>query len=488
MASQPLSADVAFSSSVLPRKPGLEGSLQLPLGFILNNMSRTDDVQRLSSEDMNICLTCGSYLNPYSRPDPTSGIWTCCICQAQNATSPSTSQSQAVSSTIVEYEQEAAGAKAQNVVRGSRSGIGLTSLQHDIDIEDSNYNAEDPTMIVIDSNVPPIEINALLKHLSELNLNKVGLIIYSNMMHIYQVGLKGIASADVYSPTLDPTESGLETEDRMYFGSFEEIEYCANAFFGTSGMQNVNHSDVVLKSLPDNRQPMSRKEMLKLKREARSKREQNATNAFDGFDPNAAASLIAAARSENNHSSHRKAARCTGEAAEYALHLIHGTESKSGRILLFTNGCCNIGKGSFVADDDEISGINLRGDIIDPEETIHASKYMHSLGQTAFKSGVGIDVFCSGNNPLGAAALLALVKPSGGYVLSHDSFEDYACYHDITFIFHETRMSRAISRNSTFDVMGLRMNNSSAMNLLNGVIVDLRMPRCVCFCNIFTSL
>ncbi len=462
-----------FSSSVLPAKPGLEGSLSLPLGFILNPLAGGAGISipRISSDEMNICLTCGSYLNMYSPLDSNYQTWTCSICQARNAFPNSLSSSQALSSAIVEYVQVTAGTQLP------------TSKPHCHPDEDdlsthSDEKVDDPTMIAIDANIPPEEVNALLKYLSLLNLNNVGLMIFSSNIHVYQIGLKGIASADIYSPTLDPADCGIEADERMYWGSFEEVEYCANVYFGTSGMQA--HDPDMVTSVNTSEQkppPPSRAEMLRLKREARMKKNRSEDN-FDGFDPHGAAELIKMLREGNTHKSQRQGLRCTGEAVQYAKHLLCGTKSKTRRILMFTNGCCNVGKGSVVAEEyDSRNGQFSRGDVLDPDEALLASKFMYSLGEDAFSNGIGIDVFCGGSTSLGISSFLSLVKASGGYVLSHSSFEDVACFNDVSFVCKKTHMSRATAANRDADIVGLRMTGAHAMNSLNGVIVDVRMPR-----------
>jgi hypothetical protein len=355
-----------FTSSVLPSKPGLKGSLSLPVGFILNNLAKMDEIERVPADEMNMCLTCGSFMNTYT-PIDESGKWTCSICYAPNPAPPGISSSKIFSAPTVEYHQVAAHNAPNNNLDGQ-----LPNGEH----------SEDPTVIAIDANIPPKEVSALLKYLSALKLDNVALMIFSNMMHVYQIGLKGIASADIYSPTLDPEESGLESDERMYFGSFEEVEYCANVFFGTSGLLTPTDPDHMLQPLTMNQQQtMSRTEMLRKKREARMKKN-TSMKRFDGFDPNAAAQFIKAFRSDQEHTSQRDGSRCTGEAAQYALHLLNGTKSKTGRILMFTNGCCNVGKGSIVT---EASPGN---DILDPEQAQNSASFMHSVGESAFNSGV----------------------------------------------------------------------------------------------------
>jgi len=425
---------------------------------------------------MNICLTCGSYLNLYCPHDEATGIWTCSICQAKNAALETVFHSAAFYCNIVEYRQTAAEAVSDGGDHRQRDRDHHGDRQRDIIEEPSNANNNnDPIMIVLDANLPPKEVAAILKHTAALHLQNVGLVIFSNMIHVYQIGLKGIASADVYSPTLHPIDSGVEVGERMYFGSWDQVEYCANVYFGTSGFESEIYTRNSIKK------PVSRQEMLKLKREARLQKETDAKcKHFDGFDSNKVAELIMAARARNKHKSQRECVRCTGEAAAYAVHLINAMESQTGRVIMFTNGCCNIGKGSVVANDENDNGNSIRrGDVLDPERMQNASEYLYSLGEEAFTSGVGIDVFCSGNSALGAQALLALVKSSGGYVLNHSCFEDDVFNQNVKFVCGETCMSRASSDNTDVDAVGLRMASPHRMNLLNGVVVDLRMPRYV---------
>ena len=461
-----------FTSSVLPSKPGLKASCSIPLGFIITPLAKTDYIQSLSSQEMNICVTCGSYLNMYCSPDSDSGMWTCCICQAKNKAPQSILNSEVLYSPIVEYRQRAAG-----------------SFVTDTETMNAYSNDErisDPVMILIDANISPHEVKAILKYLSALELQNVGLMIFSSMMHVYQIGLKGIASADVYSPSLSPQESGIEPEERMYFGDWSAVEYCTNVYFGTSGVEtNVspqNDSNTLEPiSSSRNQQPMSRKEMLRLKREARLKKEKEANSEdFDGFDPNKAAEWITAARSKRRHKSQRESVRCTAEAAQHAAHFMTSMDCKSGRVLIFTNGCCNIGNGSVVRannGDHAKNGSMRRGDVLDPEYVQEATKFFYSVGEEAFQSGIGFDIFCGGNGALGASALLALVKPSGGYVLSHGSFEASEFNRNVSFVCEQTKMSRSVSNNADPDAFILSMASPHRMNYLNGVVVDVRMPR-----------
>jgi len=391
-------------------------------------------------------------LNLYTPPENDAGIWICCICQARNAVPTNTAlDARLLQSPIIEYRQKAAGTDNDTA---------------DIDTNDCGKMSKSATMIVIDANIPPVEVKAVINHLASLKLENVGLVIFSKMIHVYQIGLKGIASADIYSPTLDPIDAGEEMADRMYFGCMDEVDYCADAFFGTSSFTLATSSD--------NKNALSRKEILKMKRENRLRNQtMNSDNGFDAFDPSKTAELLKEVRKANEHKSHRDLRRCTLEAVSYAVHLIR----TGGRVLLFTNGCCNVGQGSIAVDEDSFDRPNRHGDTVDFEKMAIAAEQMRSLGSDAFKDGIGIDVFCSGNSFLGSQAFLGLVKSSSGYVLSHSSFEDTSFQRNVSYICCETQMSQAISSSShsNSDESIQSMASPHRMNMLNGVIMDVRM-------------
>jgi hypothetical protein len=76
---------------------------------------------------------------------------------------------------------------------------------------------------------------------------------------------------------------------------------------------------------------------------------------------------------------------------------------------------------------------------------------------------------------LAMPAYQALVRPSGGYALSHESFSSPQLAHNLGYIVSQTHMSIA-------DCEGVVENSSSStLNQLQGCIVDLRISRYVLF-------
>jgi len=496
-----------FTSNVIPSKPGLDGSNQIPLGFILSPMSSgairpnststiiDSDDSLLTEKDMFLCTTCLAYLNMYCSYDVTNGKWLCPICKSVNAAPKSIfsqSNNNIMKSEIVEYHQEAAG----NVNQSPSSEI---------------------IMIVLDGNLPPHEAKAILKNLSilikkkqisgdennrTLNNVMVGLIIFTSTVHIYQTGLTGIASADIYwideeihdtydqnydenNPMNEFESNVMNSKDRMYFGSWDEVQYCASAYFDLlhEDTSKHKHCDLVKESesiklhhSDDNRtkQKTSRREMLRLKREERLKREKKVSS-FDLDDCNhdQAAEFLHEIRKAYKNKTMQQKKRCTGEAIAYALDLISDYEERStGRILLFTNGSSNAGRGNVIKN---ATTLTYHGEIIDPEQMEDAAQFFHSIGKEAFRNGIGIDVLCCGNSiTLGAQALLALVKPSAGYVLCHSSFDGKQFESNLEYILSLTQMSWTKNQDVNSTRFGLTCSNW--MNVIDGCLLDLRMP------------
>jgi len=107
-------------------------------------------------------------------------------------------------------------------------------------------------MMVMDANLPSKEVYAILKsfrnihnHDNDNNNNNSneewGLLIYGKLIHLYQIAVRGIASADVYSPLMDPEDCGVDIQ-RGYFGDWDQVDYCTSVFFGLNQNCNQNHN------------------------------------------------------------------------------------------------------------------------------------------------------------------------------------------------------------------------------------------------------
>jgi hypothetical protein len=255
----------------------------------------------------------------------------------------------------------------------------------------------------------------------------------------------------------------MDIGDRLYFGDWDAVQYCADVFYGTSGLGPPSNSE----------QPMSRHEYLKMKKYERlEKQNGSGETKFDGFDPKQTATLLHKARSNKVRTVNRKRLRCTGDAVLFASEMITASGSKSGRVYLFTNGCCNIGQDTSFKSNASV------GNELDPTQQQVAADNLDQLGKDAFMKGIGIDVFCIGNDVLNIQTLLSLVRSSGGYVLSYTSYHSVDFQRDFSYVCLETRMSRAVCNILDADkTMISTMNDPNRFNTLNGVVVDVRMSK-----------
>ncbi len=509
----------------------------------------------MTEKDMISCSQCSSYLNPYCQYNYSTGQWICPICQCENNSHldynyDETKHQHILGSEVVEYHHQI---DTPSNSSPSMNGAMLSPL----------------TVLVIDGNLPPEEVQSIFQSLSSLlqctkSEEKIALIIYTSNIHIYQLGmLHGIetttSSADVYSfhqcsdirsrshndddrrvPYDEYYDEEVDVihvkelenkEDRMYVGSFQQARLCASSYFGfrydedtsvsantttTTTTTSYNEKDLYTmqqqqqhplqerQDQPQNggisqptQKKLSRTEMLRLKRINRQRqKETNQHLDLDECTPEEAAQYLTTTiwSKKKNVPMKTKKRRCTGEAVAHAYTLItaenarnhsthrsldpyspnyNKTNDRGGRVLVFTNGCCNYGKGTVIErsdnDDDHFEdghsqGLspNNKGDIIDPIQLQNAAKYFYQVGKESFDAGIGIDVFCSGNSStIGSQAFLSLVKCSSGYVLSHVDFKGSQFDQNLEYVLSSTSMVGGGNDN------------------VNGCLLDIRMPRYV---------
>jgi len=417
-------------------------------------------------------------------------------------------------------------------------------------------------MIVLDGNVSPSGVRCILHQLESIynrsNSNsddvdddvvvRFGLVMYTSVITVYQVGLRGIASADFYHPrnnnnnnnkdlasspplsvvgeedlnynasssSMDEFDSGLdESKERMYLGPWEGIRRCATAYFGLEDSRgddddrNKNTIGTIATTITHttntsgggSTKVLSRKEIMKLKREARLQKRDEKKNSNNNGNNTSNARRQEIVRNDlmtmmrtattwqtaggrttiESSKTTKRQRRCTGEAVAYASRIVSMHEYTTSRLVVFTSGCCSVGSGSVVVDEDSqeyghqrtSSSNSSSRDVIDSSNLEAASHYLHLVGKDAFGKGIGVDVFCAGvGTGFGIPALLALVQPSGGYVLSHTNFREEQFCSNVEFVLTQTHMSRA-------RVGGHHINTcttTNPKNVINGCVLDLRMP------------
>ena len=523
-------AGALFTSTSVPPSPGLAGSCQLPFGCILSAFAdvsggdESNDMQNASllknanpidgdRTTMNICLNCLAHLNPYCQYDASSGHrWTCSICGYEDnvvsdpAIFADNSVSSPLVSNIVEYVQRAAGADVGDAVTSGGGGCSY--------------------VFVIDSHIPSAEVWSILRNIrnvfeekenaanSQHEYDTIGLIIFGKTVSVYQLGLRaGLASADVYPASSLVDNSDGIYEGRSYLaslssGGLDALDRCLDAHFDLTPDMDIDGTS----STPA-LAPMSRREMLRQKREERVRREARAARTGKRSGSSATASAAAGAgkhfsarQARRKRRSEREKRRCTGAAVNFAISLISASsEEVTGRILVLTNGCPNFGSGSVVSpiapspmnDDNQRNaryssrvvaapaspgrkGSPRRqrrsvGDIVVPAALAEASVYCELLGKDAFEAGIGIDVFCSGSTALGMPAFLALVRPSDGFALTHETFASGEASANLRHVLGKTHISKA-GKSQRTDGTPNTSGDTTKLNKLDGCLLDIRCP------------
>ena len=403
-----------FTSLKVPMAPGLKHSCELPFGFVWTPMSPSSSVAVASTSQERgealppvLCLTCLAYINLYATFNESTGIWICPICGEENVAPEGiflsendrhSQLSSALVSPIVEYRQRVNDASSFDGAMDSRSYV-----------------------LVLDGNLPCDEVKSVVMAMQKLLLKEahggirvqLGLVIYDQTVSVYQLGLTGMASADMYPPLQNDLEEFDEEvliqrrkrmENRSYFVHVVSEEdlgilwLCVSAVFGFQ-VQQVKGSGTKRDLSGDEGRPLSRKEKLQIQKEARLRKELSGSLELEVV---AKTSPVESPWTSDEHS---PALRCTWDATHCAVDLaIFGSYHvpRSSRVLLFTNGCPNIGIGSVVKRNFTEETMQQHGLLrptphsVDSVQMIRAMEYFELTGKYAMESGVGVDVFCSG--------------------------------------------------------------------------------------------
>jgi hypothetical protein len=274
-------------------------------------------------------------------------------------------------------------------------------------------------VLVLDGNLPCDEVKSVVTQMQKLLLEEanrgirvqLGLVVYDQMVSIYQLGLIGMASADVYPPLQNDAEEiddevlvqrRQRMENRSYFVHVRSEDdlailwLCVSAVYGLQ-VQQVNAS-AGTEHGPSEAGELSRKDKLRNKKEARLRKQLSGSLELE------TAAKAMAVESPWISDDNSQALRCTWDATHCAVdHAIFGSYHvpRSSRVLLFTNGCPNVGIGSVVNRDltEETPQHGLLRPTphsIDAGQMTRSVEYFELTGKYAMESGVGVDVFCSG--------------------------------------------------------------------------------------------
>jgi len=527
----------------------LSSTCELPFGFLYTPMAATEDDQEESHTQVPcigeglppvLCLTCLAYLNLYATfDDKQPGIWYCALCGSKNA---------APSQLLQLQQQQPRSSNTINPVLVSPQlefRQPLPSLVRHPNPPTTKNKIKVPIhlILVVDANLPKEEAHeiprVLRRALQQTRDNHdstmeyhLGFIVFDQFVSIYQLGLSGMACADVFSSTEDgltlehlqnrqyltphePRSSDNHDESSSSSAALDRLTMCISAVFGVVEEGDKENRQLLSSSSMDGDaimaaatppKPLSRLEMLKqrkaerLKKQAAQQQQQQhsvespsqgtASQQQQQEQPHISSKLSPwmQARQPETAVAHRHAYRATGEALHTALNLTTASAvpgqkaAPTSRLLLFTNGCPNWGDGSVVdRPTTTTSHHNHHGggpDVVHPLKMARAIEYFDTLARSA--PGVAIDVFCTGSSELAIAAYQACVEPSGGYVLPHDSFcrsdgaDQSPLEHNVSFLLQHTHVS-SVQHAALFGGDPDNSNNNDSSNLLwDGCIVDIR--------------
>ncbi len=451
----------AFTASKCPNQSGLKNSCELPFGFVWTPMAhmRDKDSEEESDEIVPVidcgtkalppvlCLACLCYINPNVKVDAKTGIWGCPLCGHENVLprellNPGSDVMTALTSSCVEYHRTVE--KPESEEKEEMNGRKKYGSKDDEDDEDyCTY------VLVVDENLSPKDgqaiapaMEAILKERDPEDLfpkTRIALVVFGKSISIYQLGLSGLASADIYGGPEDFSEEDeefdMEVVKRLYItdvqsGDLTSLKTALYSVFGVPVDETAGSSG------------SSRMAMLSRKKEARLRKEENGTN-----QKIKAASKSPWIRSpEDSSAGYQK--RCTGKALGCALDLANASvgekSSRTSRVILFTNGCPNSGDGSVVGPQNTIkTGKRATPSVIDTSMMEDAIEFFDSQANLAVDEGIGLDVFCCGVTELALPVYQAMVEPSGGYVMSLLSLDTPQLDANLKFVLDETYMSRS---------------------------------------------
>lgn len=451
-----------FTASKCPHEPGLENSCELPFGIVWTPLAVPEDYSTKmpiincfnDSLPPVLCLACLAYINPSAKIDKKSGIWACPLCGHENVlpkkgTPEHSRVMTALKSNYVEYRQ------AVSKPEGSEE----EKMEDDEEKEDyCTY------LLVVDENLSPKDAHAIAPAMEAIlkeqsasanpedpySKARIGLVTFGKSVSIYQLGVSGLASADIYVPTdydEDDDKFDENVEKRSYItdvhlGDCASLKNSLQSIFGIAIDENDDESASSSTGIFSSNS--SRMAMLSQRKAARLRKEENATDHKN--DVSAKSPWIK--RYEKSPSHQTK--RCTGQALQCTLDLASAVTSKSSRtsrIILFTNGCPNSGDGSVVNSKDNVEkpkGKRATHTIVDTEMLQKSVDYFDLMANQAVAVGIGVDVVCCGVTELALPVYQAMVEASGGYVFPLVTLDTPQFKENLKFILDNTYISRSM--------------------------------------------
>eukprot|EP01114_Cavostelium_apophysatum_P002146 TRINITY_DN11871_c0_g1_i2.p1 TRINITY_DN11871_c0_g1~~TRINITY_DN11871_c0_g1_i2.p1 ORF type:complete len:924 (-),score=187.79 TRINITY_DN11871_c0_g1_i2:24-2708(-) len=338
----PAETSAVFSSSKIPNRRDMAASSHLPFGMLFSPVAPLEPAPPCLRRPPVKCKKCGGIINRYCKLDQLTGRWNCIFCRVGN---DGGEQYRDIGSTYLPELDK-------NVVEY------LDPTQQPFPI--LNSSLETSFVFVVDLNIAQKEMQnlraALAKALSSLpKSSRVGLVTFSTVITVYQVGIAGIAHGEVLSGASplrqDDCASILERIDRFLPPIGESID----SFLGC-------------------------------------------VDAFASFAPNS-----------------KSPQRSLGSAVEVAMALLGvnlggaaNASASLGRVAVFMGGSPNFGPGGISETKDETQ---------DAYQNEQAREYYKKIALRAHQHDVGIDIFCIGLKQFHTNILQNLVMSNGGLVI-----------------------------------------------------------------------
>ncbi|CAA0823378.1 Sec23/Sec24 protein transport family protein [Striga hermonthica] len=393
-------------------------SLVVPLSVMYTPLMEFNELPVLPYEPLT-CSGCTALLNPYSRVDYTSKIWSCSFCHRKNSFPKSYTHINEnnipaelfPTYSTVEYHlctSQFSGldpglgrsASAPMGLRTNNSSFSSMSVYSSSDWAGSGTGVGvGPAFVfVVDACSSEEELGMLKKELlhviAQLPENSlVGLVVFDSMVKVYDLGFTECLRVVMFHG-----EREVSSEQAKHFLGLHHTKHS----FGKAPMQQRQHEFLL---------PVSECEF-------------SITTAIEDIHTSPPV--------EPGH----RPLRSTGPAISAAVDLLEGCSVSTGaRVMVFTSGPSTIGPGAIV-------GLDLANPIrthrhLNGGHTRHHKKsieFYKQISRRLTDSSVVLDLFACSLDQVGAYELKDPVEQSGGYMILAESFgsEQFAkCLHRI---------------------------------------------------------
>jgi len=350
----------AVSSNNIPDSPQVVKKLGIPLGVLFSPFPEIQPplLRRSAAR----CDKCGAYANCYSVADFTgyphrNAQWNCVFCGSQNAYLP--------------------GAGGINLGELSRSDFLDLTYQVVDYLDPTNQplpmgQVDAPAYIfVLDANIQEKQMSSITSSIAEVisklpDEARIGFLMFSNYISLYEMTTRSFASCEVYSGTQSP-------------------------------------NDKLLQTLHD-----SGKYLVELKRSRE------------------AATTILKVLSSQKRATQANPQRALGVAIQYALGLIQGSKGDlvdnryenavGGKVFVMLSGCPNCGPGGVSEVFSQEQEVDYRVD--------QATQFYRKQAALAATYNFSIDIYCIGLKTFRVRLLQHLVLSNGGTVVLIKDAED----------------------------------------------------------------